>query len=252
MTTMNYTTSAWIRRYHPAPAAPVRLVCFPHAGGSASYFHPVSVRFSPGVDVVSLQYPGRQDRRNEPCVTDLHELADLVAVEIRALDPLPTVYFGHSMGAALAFETIRRLEEAEGAAPRALVASGRRGPATQRDDHVHQEGDAGIIREITKLNGTNSALLADDEVLRMALPSIRGDYQAIETYESPADRRISAPITVLTGQDDPKTTVAEAEAWQAHTTGSFRIRVFPGGHFFLQDQPGAVNDEIAAEIRALV
>src|SRR5436305_687475 len=105
MTIMNHTTSAWIRRYHPAPAAAVRLVCFPHAGGSASYFHPVSARFSPGVDVEALQYPGRQDRRAEPCVTDLNELADVVTTEIRALDPLPTVYFGHSMGAALAFET---------------------------------------------------------------------------------------------------------------------------------------------------
>src|SRR5204862_387521 len=79
--------------------AAVRLVCLPHAGGSASYFHPVSTRFSPQVDVVALQYPGRQDRRHEPCISDMAELADQVTAEILTLEPKPTVFFGHSMGA---------------------------------------------------------------------------------------------------------------------------------------------------------
>ena len=77
MTIGDKVTTPWIRRFKPTDIGYVRLVCFPHAGGSASYFNPVSARFSPGVDVVALQYPGRQDRRNEPCVTDLGILADL-------------------------------------------------------------------------------------------------------------------------------------------------------------------------------
>ncbi|MFI0452700.1 hypothetical protein [Actinomadura sp. 6N118] len=34
----------WLRRYHPAPG--VQLVCFPHAGGSASFVH--GRRLKPG------------------------------------------------------------------------------------------------------------------------------------------------------------------------------------------------------------
>ncbi len=35
-------TDTWIRCFHPLPGARIRVVCFPHAGGSASYYHPVS------------------------------------------------------------------------------------------------------------------------------------------------------------------------------------------------------------------
>ncbi|MEY9893890.1 surfactin synthase thioesterase subunit [Catenulispora sp. MAP12-49] len=56
----------WIRRYHPSPDAPVRLLCLPHAGGSASFFRAVSQALAPKVEVLAVQYPGRQDRRGEP------------------------------------------------------------------------------------------------------------------------------------------------------------------------------------------
>jgi len=105
----------------------------------------MSTRFSPGVDVVALQYPGRQDRRHEPCIATIGELADLVAEELRSLSEKPTIFFGHSMGATLAFEVARRLEHTGPGAPGAIVASGRRGPATQRDEKVHLGSDDDVI-----------------------------------------------------------------------------------------------------------
>lgn len=238
-------TTLWIRRYHPAPGAQARLICFPHAGGSASYFHPLSARFAPDVDVVALQYPGRQDRRHEPCVTDIGELADLITAEITALDGGPTVFFGHSMGAVLAFEVLCRLEQRDGPGPRALIASGRRGPSTHRTERVSEQNDEALLREIRKLNGTSNTLLADEDVLRMALPSLRADYQAIEAYRCPPERQIHAPITALTGDVDPKTTLVEVAVWASHTLGDFRVKTFPGGHFFLQDHQDAVSEEIS-------
>ncbi|MEV7425647.1 MULTISPECIES: thioesterase II family protein [unclassified Streptomyces] len=239
----------WVRRYHPAPDSTVRLVCFPHAGGSASFFHPVSATFSPGADVIALQYPGRQDRRLEPCVTDLGTLADLITDQLLALDEKPTVFFGHSMGAVLAFETAWRLEQkGSGTAPRAVLASGRRAPSTRRPESVHQRDDDGIIAELKLLNGTDAGVLADEEILRMALPAIRGDYEAIESYRCDEQRRLNAPITVLTGDADPRTTLDEAAAWERHTEGAFRIQVYPGGHFFLTGNIAAVNAEISSEL----
>lgn len=251
MTTADDATTPWIRRYHPAPGSTRRLVCFPHAGGSASYFHPVSARFAPEVDVVSLQYPGRQDRRREPLVDTIEGLADLVAAELLTLTDKPTVFFGHSMGAALAFETAWRLERHGAAAPRLLIASGRRGPTTFRDESVHERDDNGVIEEIKLLNGTNSALLADEEILRMALPAIRSDYHAIETYRCEPGRTVSCPITAFTGDSDPRTTIDEARAWQDGTTGAFQLKVFTGGHFFIGERPREVNAEIARQLESL-
>lgn len=198
--------------------------------------------------MIALQYPGRQDRRREPCVEDIGTLADLITDELLALDARPTVFFGHSMGAVLAFETAWRLERKGVHAPLSVIASGRRGPSTTRTEAVHRLGDDGILAELRLLDGTQAQLLGDDEILRMALPALRGDYRAIETYGCPPDRQVRCPLTVLTGDADPRTTLAEAQAWQRHTTGAFRLKVFPGGHFFLTGQQAAVNDEIAREL----
>jgi hypothetical protein len=61
------TDDLWIRSHHPAPGAGVRLACFPHAGGAAGYWFPLSAALTPGIEVLSVQYPGRHDRlREEP------------------------------------------------------------------------------------------------------------------------------------------------------------------------------------------
>jgi surfactin synthase thioesterase subunit len=222
----------WCRRYRPARNATARLVCLPHAGGSASFYLPVSAMLSPGVDVVAFQYPGRQDRRAEPPIDNLAVLADRVHDILRRQAGLPLSIFGHSMGALLGFEVARRLE-ADGQAPMRLFASGRRAPSTYRDESVHRRDDAGILAEIRKMDGTASSVLGDEEMMRAAIPALRADYRATETYTCPPDAIVSCPITVLTGDSDVKTTVAEARAWAKHTSGAFDITVYPGGHFFL-------------------
>lgn len=247
MTIADDVTTPWLRRYHPEPDRMVRLVCFPHAGGSASFYYPVSAAHSADADVICLQYPGRQDRRRERLHTDIGSLADAITTELRMLSDKPTVFFGHSMGAILAFETALRLEH-DDAGPRTVIASGRRAPAAVRSESVHGRDDEGVVAELKRLNGTIPDLLGDDEVLRMSLPAIRADYQAIETYRSGPDARLRAGITVLTGYADPLTTAGEAAAWEKHTNGPFRLAGFPGGHFFIAAQQAAVNAEITREL----
>jgi surfactin synthase thioesterase subunit len=86
-----------------------------------------------------------------------------------------------------------------------------------------------------KLSGTDPRLLGDEDLLRMILPALRSDYTAIETYRAPADAVVEAPLTVLTGDRDPRVTPEEAHAWREHTTGPFDLKVFSGGHFYLTD-----------------
>ncbi|UKD51724.1 alpha/beta fold hydrolase [Amycolatopsis sp. FU40] len=238
-------STSWVRRFHPAPDAPARLVCFPHAGGSASFYFPMSKALSGDLDVLNLQYPGRQDRRHEPVIADLGRLADETAEVLRPWLDRPVAFFGHSMGAVLAFETALRLEREHAFSPVRLFASGRRAPSTSRDESVHLRDDEGILAELKLMSGTDARLLGDEEILRMSLPAIRGDYQAVETYQAEPAAAVRCPIDVLTGDDDPKTTIAEARAWQEHTTGGFDLTVFAGGHFFLAHH----QKEITAHIR---
>ena len=248
MTSQNSGGGLWLRRYHAAPQAGVQLVCFPHAGGSASYFFPVSAALTPEVNVVAVQYPGRQDRRREPCVDDLGELADRVYDEMKA-EAAPIAFFGHSMGAALAFEVTRRMEADGARGPLALIASARRAPGTHREENVHLRNDAGVVAEMRLLGGSDSRLLNDPELLDMVLPAVRGDYRAIERHRCPASATVTVPITVLVGESDPRTSFAEAQAWRDHTTGPFDLHVYPGGHFFLEQHIPAILDLISRTLR---
>src|SRR5262245_13700739 len=103
-------TELWVRRFHPADGAATQLLCLSHAGGSASYFFPVSRALSPEIDVLAGQYPGRQDRLREPCLLSVDELADQLVAAIKPLTSRPITIFGHSLGATLGFEVARRLE----------------------------------------------------------------------------------------------------------------------------------------------
>ncbi|MBO2456921.1 thioesterase II family protein [Actinomadura violacea] len=237
----------WCRRYRPGPAATARLVCLPHAGGSAPFFLPVAAALSPDVDVVAVQYPGRQDRRGEKPIDDMKELADRVHGVLRRQPELPVTLFGHSLGAVLAFEVARRME-ADGRPPVRLFASGRRAPSSHRDERAHLSDDS-IMAEVRRLDGTASALLGDAEMMRAALPALRADYRAAETYRCPPDTVVSCPITVLTGDEDPKTTLDEANAWVKHTTGEFDLRVFTGGHFFVSTEADAVMKVLRAHFQ---
>jgi len=239
MSRLSSDDDLWCRRYRPGRNATARLMCLPHAGGSAPFFLPMSVAFSPRVDVVAIQYPGRQDRRGERPIDDIAVLADRIHDILGRQPDLPLTFFGHSMGAVIAFEVTRRLE-ADGHGPVRLFASGRRAPSTFRDETVHLRDDAGILAEVRSLNGTASSVLGDDEMMRAALPALRADYCAAETYECAPEITVNCPISVLVGDSDPKTTLDEANTWAKHTSGSFDIQVFTGGHFFLSDH----GDEI--------
>jgi surfactin synthase thioesterase subunit len=240
---------SWVRRYHPGPAAGGRLVCFPHAGGSASFFFPVSAALSSFVEVSAIQYPGRQDRRSEPNIDNIPDLADAIFHAVRPLAGRPLAFFGHSMGAVLAYEVAWRLEEA-GADPLArLYVSGRRAPSRYRPDAVHERGDEGVIAELRQLSGTNPAILGDPEMLDMILPALRADYRAIETYRDTTARTVRAPVVAVIGEDDPRVTPDEARAWAEHTTGPFDLRTFPGGHFYLADRAQEVIRMLADDLR---
>jgi pyochelin biosynthetic protein PchC len=247
MSTVTENTGLWFRQFHPAGPEAARLVCFPHAGGAATFYFPASRALNPEIEVVAVQYPGRQDRRGENCLDDICELAEVISAELRPLCDRPLALFGHSMGATVAYEVARRLEST-GVVPLGLFASGRRAPSSVRQETVHLRDDLGVIAALKELSGTDDAVLGDDELLQMVMPAIRGDYKAVETYRHTPGPELSCPIQVLVGESDQMTTIAEAQAWRAHTTASCRVEVFPGGHFYLTPQAGRVLAMITQQV----
>ncbi|ROO88883.1 surfactin synthase thioesterase subunit [Actinocorallia herbida] len=237
---------SWLRCPDPRPWATTRLVCFPHAGGSAVSFRPWGKAASPALEVHAVQYPGRADRMREPVMTDLKQAARLVAAALAPLTDRPLALLGHSMGTLVAYETALILQ-AKGAAPVHFFASGAKPihRRTDTEDRISERDDDGLVAELTKLGGTDTAALADPELRELVLPYVRADFKAIERYRRDPDApKLASPLTALTGEADPHVTVEEMYRWAEVTTASCEVRAFPGGHFYLNDQLPEVLAEI--------
>ncbi|MEK8172459.1 alpha/beta fold hydrolase [Streptomyces sp. M19] len=229
--------------FRPSPDCAVRLVCLPHAGGSASFFFPVATALAPTVEVLAVQYPGRQTRRHEPGIDNIPDYADQIFAALRHLDDRPLALFGHSMGAVLAYEVALRMREAGLPDPVRLFASGRRAlpvprRAGARGDRRGRGGRTARPQR-PQQGGPCRPRGAGD------VPP--GDPQRLRRHrELPARPRPDArlPADRAHRRRGPRTTLDEARAWEAHTTGPTDVQVFPGGHFF--------HVERSAEVVALL
>ncbi|MFF2655495.1 thioesterase II family protein [Streptomyces sp. NPDC058045] len=217
-----------------------RVLCLPHAGGAATAYQELSAALPPEISAATAQYPGRQDRRLEPCPATVDGYVGPIVASLAEMQDLPISIFGHSFGATLAYEVARACQARSIPVSR-LIVSGRRAPADQVEIGLSGRSDRAIIQELRFLRATDDRLLDDEDVQKLILPALRGDYSAIERYTFKPGEMLSCPITALVGDHDPKATPAEAAKWAEYTEGEFQLEVFPGGHFYLHQEVGALS-----------
>ncbi|WP_327136096.1 alpha/beta fold hydrolase (plasmid) [Streptomyces sp. NBC_01343] len=249
-------TSRWLKRLTvpgaPAPQpARARIVCLPHAGGGASAYQGWARHLPPAVELLAVQYPGRQDRLAEPCSETMEESAGAAAAALAALPVLPTVVFGHSMGALVAYETTLRLgRHAPHAAPVHLFVSGTAAPHRDREE-LPALDDASLVAYTRRQGGAEPEVYEIPELRELLLPSLRADFRLLTDYvpvKEPA--RTSVPVTAFGGDRDTGCPPEELASWGELTTAEFTSRVFPGGHFYLQGQEERLTALVAGALGA--
>ncbi|MER7165424.1 alpha/beta fold hydrolase [Micromonospora sp. NPDC000207] len=221
----------WLHRAVECPDPRRRLVAFPHAGGSATFFRDWG-RHLPGTEVLAVRYPGRAERIDEPLPSDLTRLAADVADVLTERADLPLVLFGHSMGAVVALETARALQD-RGVRPAHLVASGSRAAPLPPPEPDDSDGDDLALR-LAELGGTDRAMLDDPFFQELVLPYIRSDGEMFHSYRHRTDPVLHCPVTTVVGDVDAD---ADRRPWPELTDAGFREHVVPGHHFYLVDQP---------------
>ncbi|NUR63037.1 MAG: thioesterase [Catenulispora sp.] len=229
------------------PDAPLRLFCFPHAGGGAGFFRPWRLALQPDVEVCAVVLPGREGRlRETPYVRMTHLLGPLTEALADHIDR-PYAILGHSTGAAVGFEAARRLSVLA-SAPRCLVVSGRRAPGPPEAVPRYLLPDEQFLDQVAALGGTPPELLARPDLLDLFLPSLRADFELNETYAQLPGDPLPCPVVAMAGEDDPEVSAEQMVAWRRFGTGPFALHVFPGDHFFLSGAPAAAVRVVRAAL----
>jgi medium-chain acyl-[acyl-carrier-protein] hydrolase len=229
--------------------ADIRLFCFPYAGGGTSVFQGWAETIPRSVKVCPVQLPGREKRFREPALTHLPALVEDLAESLLPYLTPPFAFFGHSLGALLAFELARWVRRQHGPQPVHLFVSGCGAPQCRTaGGEIHALSPAEFREELRRLNGTPAAVLDDDELMDLLLPTLRADFALAETYAYADGPPLASPITALGGLSDVTVGVSDLDAWRVHTTGRFRRRLLPGDHFFLQTARPLLLWTIAREL----
>ncbi len=243
------TAPRWSRCPSPRASPVVRLVCFPFAGGSASTYRGWENLLPESVEIHVVDLPGRIPRLADAPRASLASLADDCAAALAAtVAGKPFAFFGHSMGAVVAFETALRLAE-RGLPPAHFIASARQSPALPwRRPKIHALPDAEFNAAIARLGGTSRIVLADPEMMQIVMPSLRADFTAIETYQYRAETRLACNVTVIGGVEDPDVGMDDLMAWQDVTSGMALVEQKSGGHFYIDQHAAAVTRQIVTDL----
>jgi len=238
---MNDPSASWIWRPKPNEQADVRLFCIPHAGGSAMIFRTWPQDLPDSVEVCAIELPGHGRRIRE---APYSRMRTLVVALVEAMLPYldrPYALFGHSFGALVCFEAARALKNHQGSSPAHLCISGAKAPQLVADgSFFHKQPDAVLIDEVRRLGGTPEAILENEEMASAMLPAIRADYEILETYAYSDAAPLSCPILGMVGAADPEIDRASLQAWAEHTTDGFKMEIFPGDHFYLDQSQARV------------
>ena len=250
---MTNRASAWFRVDRAPRQVELRVFCFPYAGGTSLTYLAWAQLLPPTVHVVPVELPGRGARLHEPPFVSLPDLIDALAEVITPLLDKPFAFFGHSMGAVIAFELARRLRRQHAVEPQKLFVSGRRAPQVPDDGPVtYNLPNDELIEELQRLDGTPKEVLEHAELMELLIPLLRADFQLVQTYEYLADAPLRCPITVYSGLQDINVTREVLLAWEEQTHSRFALRMLPGDHFFLRSSQRLLLESLGQELSEVI
>jgi medium-chain acyl-[acyl-carrier-protein] hydrolase len=231
------------------PPARVRLWCFPFAGGAASIYHPWRKLAPDWLAIQPVMLPGRERRIAEPCIRNLDQLIESAAPVLAEAMSRDVVFFGYSMGAMIAFEMARAMRRLGAALPRQLIIAAMRAP--QLSDPLpptHLLSDEQLKCETRHRYGETNDALDHPDLCALLLPILRADLCLCETYQYRPEPPLDCPISVAGANDDWVVPPQSLTGWAQQTASPRAIKLFDGGHFFLQDRPARLLDWVQQEI----
>lgn len=233
----------------PNAKAKIRLICLPYAGGSARVFFPWLESLSKNIELVAVQMPGRSERMAHKAHTDMTAMAQELYEVMPDLFDKPFCLFGHSLGSKLAFELALMLQSRNTNLPEHIFLSGSRPPhLPDKEEKIHDLPYEEFWKEVEALNGTPKIVFENEEMMQCLTPLLRADFKVAETYQFKNGPMISSNVSILGGRKDADVPEIDIRRWGELFNGNAQVRMFDGGHFFIEEN----QDEVVTYINRVV
>lgn len=246
---MSARPPAWFVPLARRPQARLRLFCFPYAGGGSAVFRRWPQTVPDMIEPVAIMLPGREGRYDEPPLRDATELARQLADAIEPELGRPYATFGHSLGTVVSYELVLELARRGLPPPCHMIMSGRGAPHLMRGGRdCDALDDAGFIDELRSMQGTPEEVLRNDELMHMLLPTLRADFAMARNYRRQQPEPLPCGLSVYGGLADQGVGRDTLQAWQAYSGTPITLRMFPGGHFFINEAPQLVLPALVRDL----
>lgn len=224
----------WLTVFEQKNKPDIRLFCFHYGGGSASVFRQWAKGLIDEAELVAIQLPGREERFNEPLLDNISAVLDNLFLNFNHYTDKPFIFWGHSIGALIAFEFVRTLRIRNKLQPRHLIVSGAKAPQVPlKKLPIHNLSDVQFVEELKKYNGMPDYIMQDQELMSIFIPIMRADFRISEIYNYYDQEPFNFPITALGGVNDYTFDSQDLAKWHTQTNSSFKQYILAGDHFFI-------------------
>ncbi|MFE8941089.1 thioesterase domain-containing protein [Streptomyces sp. NPDC007872] len=247
------TPAGPVIRPRPVSEPTVRLFLFHHAGGSHLLYRGWAQHFPQDWELCLLEAPGRGHLQTLPLIDDCDRLVDYFYNAIAPLLDRPFGFFGHSLGALIAYQLTRRLHHEGDSLPAWLGVSAYGAPRVEAsaDERPHLMSDDKLRDWLRDVGGSQPQLLDNDAVWPTFAPVFRSDFKLLDTWAPPrVPEPLPVSLSVFGGHRDKLIGEDRLLSWRAFTTHFCGLERYEGDHFYVMDHRQPLAAAITAAMRS--
>lgn len=230
--------------------AEIRMICMPVAGSTTRTFDAMANAMPDTFETIALELPGHGARLDQEPLEQVPDIVDDLLAQMAEYRDKPYILFGHSLGALLNFEVIRRIVATgeEHPLPLMMICSGAPAPFHLKYGEMMSElPDYEFIRAYHLESVRRGETPPTGTMLEKMIVATRADYVAVENYHYAEAAPLPVPFLVLRGSDE-YIVMEMVMDWEKEAGAGMTLREVHGGHEYPFSNAGETADTIVQEL----
>lgn len=219
------------------------LFMLPFGGGNETSYQKFEQFLDKKIKMVNGEAPGHGRRIKEPLLKNMYLIADAYYDQFKDQIKEPYAIYGHSMGAYLGHLIIQRLVDENKPLPKHFFITSKVAPSRNYNKKRSIYTNEQFIKHLKDLKGMPEAILENEDLLKIFLPIIRSDFDALDLYKYKSRPPYPVDMTLYGGTHEDVTD-EELTDWKKETSGAFTFQRWEGYHFWIFDHLPALCERI--------